>query len=124
MMKRRDFLKSGPIAAAAAVASGTCLASDSKREDVSKYAPTSLSPEFKVNSSGELEANPDQRMAFSMCFGCYSTCAVRARIDNASDQVVRVAGNPYGAAALTTPMDLATPPGSLKKTSDLSPDFY
>ncbi|MBK5928218.1 molybdopterin dinucleotide binding domain-containing protein [Rhodobaculum claviforme] len=53
-------------------------------------------PEYRVDlSTGALTSNPDQRMAFTVCYGCTSSCGVRVRIDAATDRVIRVAGNPY-----------------------------
>ncbi|MFQ6371612.1 tetrathionate reductase subunit A [Shewanella sp. YIC-542] len=56
----------------------------------------SLAPELNVNlENGAISANPQQRLANSMCLGCWSRCGVRARIDNASDKILRITGNPY-----------------------------
>ncbi|WP_252176179.1 molybdopterin-dependent oxidoreductase [Endozoicomonas sp. 4G] len=111
-MKRRDFLKAGSLTATAAAlgTTGVAKASIPEQEDVSKYAPTALEPEYTIGDDRSITFNPNQRMAFTMCFGCYSTCAVRARIDNKTGKVLRVAGNPYGPSALDQPLDLDTPP--------------
>ena len=119
-MKRRDFLKAG-TATAAAAATGASVAYAAKQEasdDVKRFAPTALTPEYTFDADGELKPNPDQRMAFSMCYGCYNTCSVRARIDNNTGEVLRVAGNPYGPGAEELPLDMNTPPReALKKLS-------
>jgi len=55
-----------------------------------------LEPEYAVDlKTGALTPNPDQRMAFTVCYGCTTKCGVRVRIDKATDRVIRVAGNPY-----------------------------
>ncbi|MFT0211558.1 molybdopterin dinucleotide binding domain-containing protein [Pseudomonas sp. F1_0610] len=56
----------------------------------------SLEPEYSINpKTGELTLNPNQRTAFTVCYGCTTLCGVRVRIDNKTDDVLRVAGNPY-----------------------------
>ena len=110
-MKRRDFLKtSSTVAAAATLGTSLANATETKqKDDISRYAPTSLKPEYTFSPDGELIPNPDQRMAFSMCYGCYSTCSVRARIDNNTGKILRVAGNPYAPSAQELPLNLNTP---------------
>ncbi|WP_228012781.1 tetrathionate reductase subunit A, partial [Vibrio sp. OPT18] len=39
--------------------------------------------------------NPNQRVAPSMCFGCWTLCGLRVRIDNRNDEILRISGNPY-----------------------------
>lgn len=103
--KRRKFLKSG-LAVGGGVAFAAGYASTAKHTvegildgtsgEKTKHAHfgNSLEPEYKV-SNGKLIGNPNQRVAPSMCFGCYSLCGVRVRIDNKSDDILRIAGNPY-----------------------------
>ena len=56
----------------------------------------SAEPEFSIDSaSGELKVNPAQQVSYTSCLGCTTQCGVRVRIDKASGQVLRVAGNPY-----------------------------
>ena len=56
----------------------------------------SLSPEYSVDpQTGEITLNPDQRIAFTVCYGCTTKCGVRVRIDNNEEKVLRVSGNPY-----------------------------
>ncbi|TDL81091.1 tetrathionate reductase subunit TtrA [Palleronia sediminis] len=53
-------------------------------------------PEYRVDlATGDIEMNPDQRMAFTICYGCTTQCGVRVRIENATDRVLNVRGNPY-----------------------------
>lgn len=53
-------------------------------------------PEFRVDlATGDVEMNEKQRIAFTVCYGCTTQCGVRVRIDNETDNVIRVAGNPY-----------------------------
>ncbi|MCK5820205.1 MAG: hypothetical protein KAH18_13425, partial [Psychromonas sp.] len=84
IMDRRKFLKSVPLTALA-VASTGALATNKKGsvkpEDVSRFSPTALAPEFKIDGNGDLINNPDQRFALAKCFGCFNICAARLRID-------------------------------------------
>ena len=120
MMDRRNFLKGGMFTAAAVGASTIVKAGVSeirKTEDVSRFAPTSAKPEFQFDSNNNLVNTPDQRFAFTKCFGCYNICGARIRIDNKTEQILRVAGNPY---ALTThsrdPISMSVTPQEAMKT--------
>jgi len=67
-------------------------------------------PEYRVDlDTGELTPNPDQRMAFTVCYGCTTKCGVRVRIDNKTGQVLRVTGNPYNPLSADQHLDHATP---------------
>ncbi|WFM71957.1 molybdopterin dinucleotide binding domain-containing protein [Halomonas sp. CKK8] len=70
----------------------------------------SLAPEYTVDpASGELTLNPDQRVAFTVCYGCTTKCGVRVRVDNDTDQVLRVAGNPYHPLSADEHLPMRTP---------------
>lgn len=108
-MKRRDFFKASAVTtvgiiAASSEGNASAVPNDISKEEMRKIAPTSLDTEFTV--SGEnLIFNKDQRTAFSRCFGCYDTCGVRVRIDNKTDTVLRVSGNPYSPVTKDKPLD-------------------
>lgn len=96
IMDRRQFLKTG---AAATITGGMTAvakaASDNTNQDISRYAPLSPEPEFMFGTDNKLVNNPNQRFAFTKCFGCYNVCGARIRIDNKTDKILRVCGNPY-----------------------------
>ncbi|CAM3891450.1 molybdopterin dinucleotide binding domain-containing protein [Vreelandella rituensis] len=70
----------------------------------------SLVPEYTVDpQSGELTLNPDQRVAFTVCYGCTTKCGVRVRVDKATDQVLRVSGNPYNPLSSDEHLPMRTP---------------
>lgn len=70
----------------------------------------SLAPEYQVDlKSGELTLNPDQRTAFTICYGCTTQCGVRVRIDNESDKVLRAIGNPYHPLSSDPHLPMRTP---------------
>lgn len=70
----------------------------------------SLAPEYRIDSTtGELVLNPDQRTAFTVCYGCTTLCGVRVRIDNNSEEVLRVIGNPYHPLSGDPHLPQATP---------------
>src|SRR5690554_7439179 len=51
----------------------------------------SLAPEYSVDpKTGQVTLNPDQRIAFTVCYGCTTQCGVRVRIDNNEEKVLRV----------------------------------
>jgi tetrathionate reductase subunit A len=70
----------------------------------------SLAPEYSVDlESGELTLNPDQRTAFTVCYGCTTKCGVRVRVDNNSDEVLRTIGNPYHPLSSEPHLPMRTP---------------
>lgn len=70
----------------------------------------SLTPEFTIDAStGKLTTQPGQVVSPSMCLGCWTQCGVRVRIDQASNQILRIAGNPYHPLATTTPAPMGLP---------------
>ncbi|MFQ6372267.1 molybdopterin-dependent oxidoreductase [Shewanella sp. YIC-542] len=97
-MDRRQFLKASSLAALAGA--GPAKAETSKvptldDKDIDKYAPTSIKPDYYFDENKQLIRNPKQRFAFSKCYGCFNVCGARVSIDNETDKVVRVIGNPY-----------------------------
>ncbi len=108
-MNRRNFLKASAVSTAA-FATTTLNAKESlSDEELKTISPTSLEAEFSVTENGNLKINKNQRLAFSRCFGCFDTCGVRVRIDNKTNSVLKVCGNPYSPATQDKPMDLNTP---------------
>ncbi|GAD79419.1 tetrathionate reductase subunit A [Vibrio ezurae] len=104
--KRRKFLKSGlAVGGVGAFAAGYSATgkhmvdgvldgtSGKKTRDI--HHGNSLETEFKVKENGQLVPNPHQRVAPSMCFGCWTQCGVRVRIDNRTEEILRISGNPY-----------------------------
>lgn len=70
----------------------------------------SLAPEYKVDlHSGQLISNDDQRIANTMCLGCWTKCGVRARIDQKTDKIIRISGNPYHPLSSREHIDFDTP---------------
>lgn len=67
-------------------------------------------PEYRVDAeTGDLVMNPDQQTAFTMCQGCNTMCGLRVRSDKATDQVIRVAGNPYHPLSADAQIPYSTP---------------
>lgn len=70
----------------------------------------SLVPEYKVDlQSGQLISNDAQRVANTMCLGCWTKCGVRARIDQETDKIIRITGNPYHPLSAREHIDFDTP---------------
>ncbi|WP_272521207.1 tetrathionate reductase subunit TtrA [Providencia sp. PROV202] len=53
----------------------------------------SLIPEG--SAIGGWKENPAQVVSMTQCFGCWTQCGIRARVDSAKNEVLRIAGNPY-----------------------------
>lgn len=105
-MNRRNFIKTSTIAlAATSVSAEASENSGLSEEQLRAFAPTSLEAEFSMQN-GNLVQNPNQRVAFSRCFGCFNTCGVRVRIDKKTDEILRVCGSPYCANTQDKPMDM------------------
>ena len=96
--KRRQFLKSGlAVGGAGVFAAGYATTTSHAVHGVIEgtagektkhpHFGNSLRPEYKVTEAGKLINNPAQRVAPSMCFGCWTLCGLRVRIDNASDEI-------------------------------------
>ncbi len=67
-----------------------------------------LEPEYRL-VNGEIQPNPNQYVANSVCVGCVSLCGVRVRVDKNSNRVLRVAGNPYHVLASDNFLPYNTP---------------
>ncbi|MGY3570197.1 molybdopterin-dependent oxidoreductase [Vibrio paucivorans] len=104
--KRRQFLKTG-LAAGGLGAFAAGYATTAKHavngvvngtagkatRDI--HHGNSLEPEYKMAGENQLVPNPNQRVAPSMCFGCWTLCGLRVRIDNRNDEILHISGNPY-----------------------------
>ncbi|UTV29579.1 tetrathionate reductase subunit A [Photobacterium atrarenae] len=104
--KRRQLLKSGlAVGGVGAFAAGYSTTAKHMADGVLEgtagkatrhpHHGNSLTPEMTVTDSGRVIPNPDQRVAPSMCFGCWTLCGLRVRIDNHTDEILRISGNPY-----------------------------
>lgn len=45
--------------------------------------------------NGKFIQNPNQSMSNTQCFGCWTVCGIRVRVDKEKNEVIRIAGNPY-----------------------------
>ncbi|HEX9719454.1 MAG TPA: molybdopterin dinucleotide binding domain-containing protein [Ramlibacter sp.] len=97
--RRRQVLALGGIAAFGAGFSetagrmaGKLMGRDKPTHKTAGNAPT---PEFKVDSQGNVAINTAQQVSYTTCLGCTTQCGVRVRTDRATGKVLRVAGNPY-----------------------------
>lgn len=99
-IERRELIAAGGLAAFAAGFSQTFGRMVSGLAGVTPQAHNihgrSAEPEFSIDpASGALQVNPNQQVSYTSCLGCTTQCGVRVRIDKASGNVIRVAGNPY-----------------------------
>ncbi|NNI41595.1 tetrathionate reductase subunit A [Pasteurella multocida] len=59
-----------------------------------KINGNALTPEYQVQQ-GKLISNSHQVVCNTQCMGCWTLCGLRARVDLAKNQVLRINGNPY-----------------------------
>lgn len=118
---KRNFLKKGVLAVAGLGVFG--VAASATARDMFQGLTTgtagdpvtdaihknSLPPEYRLTADGGIEPAPGQRVAFNQCWGCTSFCGVRLHIDNATDRVVRAAGNPYNPLSTEYPVPMDAP---------------
>lgn len=115
-LDRRRLLLSGGIAAGGigAFAAGYAKTGYDAAKGLMKGtagAPTAdrlrgnaLRPELSIDAeTGELVVAEGHVVSPSACFGCWTLCGVRLRVDQENDRVVRIAGNPYHPLATTNP---------------------
>ncbi|MBW3695407.1 tetrathionate reductase subunit TtrA [Vibrio sp. T187] len=104
--KRRQFLKSGlAVGGIGAFAAGYSTTAKHSADGLLKgtagsktnhiHHGNSLETEYTVEENGKIVPNPNQRVAPSMCFGCWTLCGLHVRIDNRNDEILRISGNPY-----------------------------
>ncbi|HEJ7010930.1 TPA: tetrathionate reductase subunit TtrA, partial [Serratia marcescens] len=65
----------------------------SGRVTLDRINGNSLLPEGRAVP--EWQGNPQQAISMTQCFGCWTQCGVRVRVDRQTDRVLRIAGNPY-----------------------------
>lgn len=107
-MNRRNFAKQLGAIAGAGVASATAAA-ETKPGQTGRFGQA-LPVEMKKDGRGQVRKTSGVRTAFSRCFTCNNICGVRVRVDEASDRILRVAGNPYCEVnAGGAPLPLETP---------------
>ncbi|ART83693.1 tetrathionate reductase subunit A [Oceanisphaera profunda] len=60
-----------------------------------RIAGNALQPEFMLTADNELVMGENQVVSPVQCFGCWTLCGLRARVDTKQNKVLRIAGNPY-----------------------------
>lgn len=118
---RRNFLKGGlALGGLGAFAAGyfkplsktaTGLVTGTAGEPtLDKIAGNALKPEFRIDPvSGRLECAEGQVVSLTQCLGCWTQCGIRARVDTASNTILRIAGNPYHPLSHENPQPYALP---------------
>lgn len=48
-----------------------------------------------IRENGKLKVRPGIRLGFTRCFTCNNMCGLRYRVDEATDKITRLLGNPY-----------------------------
>lgn len=104
--ERRKWILKGSIATAGLFVFGagfsdatkrvarTISTGTSGRKTKDRIHGNSLETEGAV-VDGKWKSNPNQVVAFTQCYGCWTQCGVRVRVDKDKNQILRVDGNPY-----------------------------
>lgn len=79
----------------------------SGKKTLDKITGDALEPEYRV-ADGKVELNPNQCTSYTQCFGCWTLCGVRARVDKINNKVLRVVGNPYSPLSNDEPFNYET----------------
>ncbi|MGQ5792077.1 tetrathionate reductase subunit TtrA [Serratia sp. IR-2025] len=79
----------------------------SGRVTLDRINGNSLPPEGRARP--EWQGNPQQAISMTQCFGCWTQCGVRVRVDRQTDRVLRIAGNPYHPLSQERHVDSALP---------------
>ncbi|AFJ46251.1 tetrathionate reductase subunit TtrA [Shimwellia blattae] len=72
-----------------------------------KIFANALEPEGRIQ--GGWQQNPDQAISMTQCFGCWTLCGLRVRVDKKANRVLRIAGNPWHPLSHEAPFDSAMP---------------
>lgn len=125
--KRRLFLQSGMVAGGlGAFAAGYqdplklgakgFLTGTSGTATKGRITGNALTPEFRIDSDGELHLSKGQAVSPVQCFGCWTLCGLRARVDLEENKILRIAGNPYHPLSNTQPPEQTVPVREVYKT--------
>ena len=63
----------------------------------------------EANARPRWQQNPQQVISMTQCFGCWTQCGVRVRVDRQSHKALRIAGNPYHPLSHEQHVDSAVP---------------
>ncbi|USD39101.1 molybdopterin dinucleotide binding domain-containing protein [Ferrimonas sp. SCSIO 43195] len=112
-MDRRTFITRAGLVSAAA-ATGTACSSHTapaalKVSKTNKRFGNPLPTEAQLAADGSLSKTAGIRTMYTRCFTCNNMCGLRVRIDEASDTVLKVGGNPYCEVNSGSPFPLSMP---------------
>lgn len=74
-----------------------------------RIAGNALQPEFMISADNQLVMGENQVVSPVQCFGCWTQCGLRARVDTQANKIIRIAGNPYHPLSNTHPPAQETP---------------
>lgn len=63
----------------------------------------------EAHAAPHWQQNPHQVISMTQCFGCWTQCGVRVRVDTQQGKVLRIAGNPYHPLSHEHHIDAAVP---------------
>lgn len=67
----------------------------------------SLQPEGVADNGWQ--PDPNQAVSMTQCFGCWTLCGIRVRVDKKTNKVLRIAGNPWHPLSHERPFDITMP---------------
>ncbi|WP_417348946.1 molybdopterin-dependent oxidoreductase [Ferrimonas sp.] len=115
-MDRRSFITRAGIVTAAAATGTACSSTPKGGEPAPLNVAKSntrfgnpLPTEAQLGANGKLHKTPGIRTMYTRCFTCNNMCGLRVRIDEASDKVLKVGGNPYCEMNSGSPLPLSMP---------------
>ncbi|WP_261817650.1 molybdopterin-dependent oxidoreductase [Vibrio gallicus] len=65
--------------------------------------------EWRLNNLGQHEIAPDYCVKHTTCLQCHSECGLRVKVNNKSDKIERIIGNPYHPNTLIEYTNIETP---------------
>ncbi|MFB4202731.1 tetrathionate reductase subunit A [Arhodomonas sp. KWT2] len=75
-----------------------------------RIAGNALPPECHIDpETGAVTMAEGQVVSLTQCFGCWTLCGVRARVDTTGNRILRIAGNPYNPLSHERPEAYTTP---------------
>ncbi|MCG9714738.1 tetrathionate reductase subunit TtrA [Shewanella insulae] len=111
-MDRRKFLTQAGLVSAATITGAACSRVDAesepkKTQDITRFGHP-VAAEGGFDGEGKWQKTAGVRTAYSRCFSCYNICGLRVRVDEKTDRVLKVGGNPYCENNSGSPLPLST----------------
>ena len=113
-MDRRTFISRAGVVTAAAATGTACSSNTQAKSGLTTVAKSQtrfgnpLPTEAQLGEDGNLHKTSGIRTMYTKCFTCNNMCGLRVRVDEATDKVLKVGGNPYCELNTGSPLPLTT----------------